>query len=95
MYEKTSRKRNYLGHQTYYIMNANQLYTTQHRMQRFFRIDGHDFEYRNNEWKKVPLNSLDIYLDIVAQKCENLSLFSYGRMALELFLEQEGKMTIL
>ena len=92
LFEKTNRKRCNLEHQTNFIMNANQLYTTEHKMPRFLRVNDQNFEYVNRKWRKIPLDSLEIYLDSIAQKCENNNLLSFGRLALELFLQPEGKM---
>ena len=61
-------------------MNANQLYTTEHKMPRFLRVNDQNFEYVNRKWRKIPLDSLEIYLDSIAQKCENNNLLSFGRL---------------
>ena len=41
------------GFRTHYILNANQLYTTRHRMPRSYKIHGNDFEYVDSKWKMI------------------------------------------
>ena len=52
LFEKTNRKRCNLEHQTNFIMNANQLYTTEHKMPRFLRVNDQNFEYVNRNGEK-------------------------------------------
>ena len=57
------------GSRKYHILNVDQLYTTQYRMPRFYRIGDQAFEYVNSKWKKIS-GSVENSLEAVSPGLE-------------------------
>ena len=53
LFQKFDQSKSTSDYQTYHILNADQMYKTEHRMPKIFKVDGKDYEFVNSKWKRV------------------------------------------
>ena len=70
LYEKCDRPQGDFGYHNYHILNANELYTTKHKMPAKFKVDDQDFEYDGSKWKNLTLEDFKNQLKELMSKSE-------------------------